>query len=83
MATTLTTPAEVTTVEADPKKPWKAIAAILIPVAITVVQLVQSQIGDGAWTNEDTLNVVLAVLGALAVYLVPNPIVKADRANGR
>jgi len=68
---------------ADPKRPWKAIVAVLIPIAITVVQLVQSSLYDGAWTNEDTFNVVLALLGALAVYFVPNPIVSDDqRANG-
>lgn len=70
-------------VVADPKRPWKAIVAILIPIAITVVQLVQSSLNDGSWTNEDTFNVVLAVLGAVAVYFVPNPIVvDTDRANG-
>lgn len=75
--TELITPAPTTVVEDDPRKPWKAIVALLIPVAITVVQLVQSNFNDGAWTSEDTFNVILAVLGALAVYLVPNPKVTA------
>lgn len=66
----------------DPKRPWKAIIAILIPVAITIVQLVQSSLNDGSWTNEDTFNVILAVLGAVAVYFVPNPKVVDRRANG-
>lgn len=57
----------------DPKRPWKAIVALLIPVAITVVQLVQSALNDGTWTNEDTFTVVLAALGAVGVYFVPNP----------
>jgi|GraSoiStandDraft_24_1057298.scaffolds.fasta_scaffold24012_4 hypothetical protein len=78
MTNSLTTPADVTVVTADPKRPWKAIVAVLIPIAITVVQLVQSSLNDGAWTNEDTFNVILAVLGAVGVYLVPNPIVKAE-----
>lgn len=84
MTNQIPTPASVTTVQADPKKPWKAIVAILIPIAITVVQLVQSNLYDGTWTTEDTFNVVLAVLGAVAVYFVPNPIVNSDtdRANG-
>ena len=81
MSTTLVTPQPTTEVADDPKKPWKAIVALLIPVAITVVQLVQSALNDGAWTSEDTFNVILAVLGAVAVYLVPNPKVDA-KANG-
>lgn len=66
----------------DPKRPWKAIVALLIPIAITVVQLVQSGLNDGSWTTEDTFTVVLAVLGAVGVYMVPNPKVGANRANG-
>lgn len=57
----------------DPKRPWKAIVALCIPIAITVVQLLQSGLNDGSWTSEDTFTVVLAVLGAIGVYFVPNP----------
>lgn len=74
--TELVTPEPTTIVVDDPKKPYKAIVAVLIPILITCVQLYQSQIGDGVWTTEDTTNVVLAVLGAVAVYVVPNPKVK-------
>lgn len=66
-------PVNTTAVVDDPKRPWKAYVALLIPVAITVVQLVQSSLNDGAWTSEDTFTVILAVLGAVGVYLVPNP----------
>ena len=79
--TDLITPESTTTVVDDPKRPWKALVAILIPVAITVVQLVQSGLNDGAWTSEDTFVVVLAVLGAAGVYLAPNPKV-VERGNG-
>lgn len=71
--TELVTPEPTTVVVDDPKRPWKALVAVLIPIAITVVQLVQSGLNDGAWTSEDTFVVVLAVLGAVGVYLAPNP----------
>lgn len=83
MATTISTPAEVTTVEADPKRPVKAIVAIAIAVAVAVVQAVAAAYTDEVWNINDTIVVVLAGLGALGVYFAPNPIVKAEgRANG-
>jgi hypothetical protein len=78
MTNQLTTPAAVTTVEADPKRPWKAAVAIAIPVAIAVAQAIASAYTDEQWDVNDTIVVVLALLGALGVYLVPNPIVKAE-----
>lgn len=73
MSTTLPTPNQSTPVEDDPKRPWKAVVAIVLAVAITLVQVIQSQWGDGNWTREDTIVTVLAFLSALTVYLVPNP----------
>ena len=57
----------------DPKRPWKAVVALAIPVAIAVLQLVQTAVNDGTWTIEDTITVLIGALGAVAVYLVPNP----------
>ena len=49
-------------------KYWKAILAAVTAVAITTVQAVQAASADGTWSKEDTTVVVLAFLGALAVY---------------
>jgi len=78
MATTLTTPAAVTTVEADPKKPVKAVVALAIPIALAGLQAALNAYGDATWDLNDTLTVLIALVGAAAVYLAPNPIVKAD-----
>jgi len=82
MATTLTTPEPVTTVEADPTKPVKAIVALAIPIALAGLQAALNAYGDAAWDLNDTLTVLIAIVGAAAVYLAPNPIVKAEKANG-
>jgi hypothetical protein len=71
--TELVTPEPTTTVVDDPTKPYKAIAAVTIPIIITIIQLVQIQLGDDVWSRDDTINVILAALGAVVVYLVPNP----------
>ena len=74
-------PASTGRLKADPARPYKAIAAAVIAVAITVVQAIQSQSADGQWTTEDTIVTILAFLGAVAVYLTSNPIV-ADSVDG-
>ena len=51
---------------------WKGILAAVTAIAVTVVQAIQASSSDGAWTKEDTIVVVLAFLGALSVYAVPN-----------
>ena len=61
-------------IEADPKRPYKAIAAAVVAVLITVVQVVKTQNGDGDWSTDDTLVTILAFLGAVAVYLTRNPL---------
>lgn len=70
-------PTPVSNVVDDPKRPWKAIVALLVAVAIAVVQAAMSLIGDGNWTTEDTLVTVLAGLGVLGVYFTTNPKVTA------
>lgn len=70
-------------VKDDPKRPYKTYAAALIAIAITVVQAIQAQSADGAWTTEDTLVTILAFLGAAAVYVTENPkVVRNNTANG-
>lgn len=54
-------------------KPYKAIVAAVIAVAIVVIQVVMTQVADGAWTLEDTFVSVLAFLGAVGVYFKENP----------
>jgi uncharacterized membrane protein len=79
--TELVTPEPTTNVVDDPKRPWKAVVAILIPVAVAVVQAIAAAYTDEQWDVNDTIVVVLALLGALGVYLVPNPKAVADRAH--
>lgn len=82
MATTLTTPADTTTVANDPKRPVKAVVALAIPIALAGLQAALNAYADAAWDLNDTLTVLLALVGAAAVYLAPNPIVKTEeRAN--
>jgi hypothetical protein len=50
----------------------KAIIALVVAVIIAGVQAALSLIGDGTWTIEDTLVLILAVAGTIGVYLVPN-----------
>ena len=50
----------------------KAIVATVAAVLIAGLQAALSLIGEGTWTTEDTLVVVAAVVGAIAVYAVPN-----------
>ena len=66
------TPAPADVID-DPKRPWKAIVAVVLAVAIVAVQAIQTALNDQVWNTEDTMVVILAVLGALSVYLVPNP----------
>lgn len=75
------TPVPAVNAVADPKKPVKAWVALAISLAIIAVPVIQSLQGDG-WSTADTLAVIFAVLQPLAVYLAPNPIVSAQRANG-
>ena len=78
--TDLVTPEPTTTVVDDPKKPWKAVVAAVIAVALIAVPVVQTAFSDGVWSVQDTFTVILAVLGAVGVYFVPNPKV-VDRGN--
>lgn len=71
--TELLTPEPTTVVVDDPKRPYKAIVAVAIPVAVAAVQAIAAAYTDEQWDFNDTLVVILAVLGALGVYLVPNP----------
>lgn len=71
------------TIVDDPKRPWKAIVALAIPILITALQLIQTQFNDGTWTSEDTWTVVIGVLGAVGVYLTPNPKTFANGLNVR
>ena len=80
MATTLSTPAPSTTVADDPKRPYKFIVAAIISVCLVALPVVQTALGDG-WSADDTITVILAVLGAVGVYFVENPKVDA-KANG-
>jgi hypothetical protein len=50
----------------------KAIVAAVAAVIIAGIQAALSLLGDGTWTVEDTLVVILAIVGAVAVYAVPN-----------
>lgn len=63
----------VTTGEADPKKPWKALVPIVIGVLYAVIEAVQISLGDGSWDNDDWMAVIAAAITALGVYLVRNP----------
>ena len=77
MATELVTPNPTTVVADDPSRPWKAVAAAVVAVLLIAIPVVQTALLDGVWDTQDTLTVILAVLGAAAVYLVPNPKVAA------
>jgi hypothetical protein len=50
----------------------KAIIAVVVAVLIAGAQAAMSALGDGNWTTEDTLVVILAILGAVGVYAIPN-----------
>lgn len=54
-------------------KPYKAIVAGVIAVAIVLTQVIMTQIADGKWTLEDTLVSILAFLGTVGVYAKENP----------
>jgi hypothetical protein len=60
---------------------WKGVLAAVTAVAVTVVQAIQAQSNDGTWTKEDTIVVVLAFLGAIAVYATPNTPPKGEPAD--
>lgn len=82
MATTLVTPEPTTKVADNPTKPWKAAVPIVLAALYALVEAVRIAYSDAVWDTNDTIAVVLAVITAVAVYLVPNPKVNADLANG-
>lgn len=67
---------EVKNVEADKKRPWKALVPIVIGVLYTVIEAIQVAYDDNAWDKNDTFTVVLLALSAVMAYFVPNPIVR-------
>jgi hypothetical protein len=62
----------------DPKRPYKAIVAVVVAVLVIGIQAALSALGDGVWTTEDTLTTIVAVLGAIAVWATPNPKIPQD-----
>lgn len=58
---------------------WKGIIAAVVAVAITVTQAVESALHDGSWGQEDTIVVLLAFLGAVAVYFKGNDVPPGKR----
>jgi len=50
-------------------KTW---VAVIVAVLIAGLQTALSVLGDGIWTMEDTIVVLLAIVGAVGVYAVPN-----------
>lgn len=50
----------------------KTIITVVVAVAIAALQAAITALQDGRWTLEDTLVVLVAVLGVLGVYLAPN-----------